>query len=83
MIIGFLLQIFFAVLAFFVGLLPVVAMPSGWTSSLALIWYYVNSFSFLFPVTTLLTVLVFALSFHVIVLFFRFVLWIIHLIRGR
>jgi len=83
MITGFILQIFYAFVAFFVGLLPAIAIPQGWLNALTLIWGYVNQFNYLFPVQTLLTVLLFALAFHVALLLLSFGLWIIHLIRGR
>lgn len=83
MIVGFFLQILYVFVFFVVGFLPVVAMPVGWVSALALIWGYINAMNFLFPVSTLLLVLSFALLFHVLVLLFRFGLWVIHVIRGR
>jgi len=83
MITGFILQIFYTLVAFFIGLLPVIAIPSGWLNALTLIWSYVNQFNYLFPVQTLLTVLLFALAFHVALLLLSLAMWIIHLVRGR
>jgi len=82
MITGFFLQIGYTLVAFFVGLLPVIAMPSGWTNAISLIWYYLNSFSFLFPVSTLVQVLTFAIIFHVALLGYDIALKAYHMIRG-
>lgn len=83
MITGFFLQVAYLFLVFMIGLLPIVAIPTAWLNALTLIWGYVNALNFLFPVSTLLTVVVFALSFHVAILLLRMLLWVIHLIRGR
>jgi len=83
MITGFLLSILYTVIAFFVGLLPIIAMPSGWTDALSLIWSYLNSFSFLFPVATLVSVLVFAVAFHLVLLTYDLSLKVYHMIRGH
>jgi len=83
MITGFLMQMGFAIINFFVGLLPTVAMPSGWTDALALIWSYINMFSFLIPVGTFVSVLSFAVSFHLILLGYDVSLKVYHMIRGH
>lgn len=83
MITGFLLTILFAIIAFFVGLLPVLAMPTAWTDALSLIWSYLNSFSFLFPVATLASVLAFAVAFHLYLLGYDLSLKVYHMIRGK
>lgn len=83
MIIGFLIQILVIFVSFFIQLLPVIPLPTGWIGAVTLFWGYVNALNFLFPVTTLLTVLLIALSFHLAILLLRLALWIIHLLRGR
>jgi len=83
MITGFFLQIFYALVSFFIGLLPVIAMPASWTSALSLVWTYLNQYSFLFPVTTLVSVLSFAVVFHLALLGYDLSLKIYHMIRGR
>jgi len=82
MITGFFLQIFYTLIAFFVGLLPIVSMPSGWTDALSLIWGYLNTFSFLFPIATLVSVLTFAVTFHLFLLGYDLALKVYHMIRG-
>jgi len=83
MITGFFLTIIFAVLSFLVGLLPTIAFPAALSSALSTAWYLINSVSFLLPVSTILTVLGLALSFHVAVLAWRLVHLIGGYLRGR
>jgi len=83
MITGFFLQVFYLVVAFFVGLLPFVEMPSDWLNAIVLAWSYLNSFSFLFPVSTFLSVLTFALVFHIALLGYDLSLKVYHMIRGK
>jgi len=83
MITGFFLQIFYTVIAFFVGLLPVIAVPADWANALALIWGYLQSFSFLFPVATLVSVLSVALTFHLALLSYDLSIKVYHMIRGK
>jgi len=82
MITGILITIVATVFTFIVSLLPTIPLPTGITDALTLIWSYINMFSFLFPVDTLLTVLVLALLYHIIFLFWDMGLWIIGVIRG-
>lgn len=78
MITGFFLYLLYALLSFLVGILPTLAFPASFASALNVAWYYVNALSFLLPMTTLLTVLGFAMAFHAAVLIWR----LIHLIGG-
>jgi len=57
MIIGFFLGIFYTVLAFLVGLLPVSAFPPQIISGWAYMWGLINAVTFLFPVDQLLLIL--------------------------
>jgi hypothetical protein len=83
MITGFFLSLFYTVIMFFVNLLPVSSLPSDWTAALSAVWSYTNAANFLFPMSTFLTVLGLALTFHVTVLLWRLSVWIIHLARGK
>jgi hypothetical protein len=83
MITGFFLQTFYIVITFMVGLLPTIALPAAFLSALSLAVGYLNAFSFLLPVGSLLTVIGFAITFHLALLTFDFTLWVIHLLRGR
>jgi len=82
MIVGFILSLLYTMLAFFVGLLPTIAVPTGWTDALSLIWGYLNSFAFLFPVSTLVSVLGVAVAFHLALLGYDLALKVYHMIRG-
>jgi len=83
MITGFFLQVFYAVIAFFVGLLPVSDFPTQITSAIQAAWYYINSFSYIFPVGTLLTIIGIATIFHAAVLFWRLAHLVGGYIRGK
>jgi len=83
MITGFFLQIFYAVIAFFIGLLPIIAVPADWANALVLIWGYLQSFSFLFPVAALVSVLSVALTFHLALLSYDLSIKVYHMIRGK
>jgi len=83
MITGFFLSIFYAIIAFFVGLLPVIAFPTAVTSAFTTIMGYVNALSFLLPVSTLLQVLGYAMIFHAAILGWRLVHLIGRYLRGR
>jgi len=83
MIIGFLLGLAYSMVAFFVGLLPVIPLPDGVTTAFVTVLAYLNAWSFLIPVETLLNVLSFAISFHVILLGYDLSLKVYHMIRGR
>jgi len=83
MIIGLLMQIFYVFIVVVVSILPAVPLPALFASAFALVWSYLSSFSFLFPMPVLLVVLGVAISFHIAILIFDFTLWVIHLIRGR
>lgn len=82
MITGFFLNILYSFIVFFINLLPVVGLPSDWATAFVLVWSYLMSFSFLFPVSTLITVLGYAFGFHLILLSYDLSLKVYHLIRG-
>lgn len=83
MITGFFLKIFYTLILFFVDLLPVIAFPSQISSAFTTITGYVNSMSFLLPIGTLITVLSYALVFHVSILLWRLANLVASYIRGR
>jgi len=83
MIIGFLLNVIYAFIAFLLGLLPSgSSLPSEWVSAVYSIWGYINSFSFIVPVTTLVLALSIAMGFHLFVLGWKALHWLYALIRG-
>jgi len=83
MITGFFLTVFVVVLQFFTNLLPIVAYPQEIANAIVSIWYYINSFSFLFPVSTLLQVLAIAFIFHATTIAWHFGHMIARYLRGR
>jgi len=83
MIVGFFLSILTTLIGFFVGLLPIIAMPTGWTDAVTLVWGYLMAMSFLLPVTTLLQILALVVSIEVFLFVYHFSLKIYHLVRGK
>jgi len=83
MITGFFLTIFAVILNFFVNLLPIYAFPPQISDAIQKIWIYINSFSFLFPVNTLLSVLLIAMIFHGTVIAWHFAHVVMRYLRGR
>lgn len=84
MIPGFFLNLLYYFLSFMISILPVGGtLPQSWVSSLLLMWGYAQSFSYVIPISTLLTVLSLAMTFHISIFAFRLVKWLVHLIRGN
>jgi len=78
MITEFLLSIPGYLLQAVISLLPTgEGVPIEWTSAVYSIWAYINEFSFIVPVNTLLWALGIALTFHLSIFGFRAVHWII------
>jgi len=63
MITGFFLVVLYQIVAFIVGWLPTIGFPSQITTAVVLFWGYVNLFSMVIPVQTILTVLLLALTY--------------------
>lgn len=83
MIIGFLLNILYGFINLLVGYLPVGgSVPSTWISGIYSIWSYVNLFSFVVPVNTILSCLGIALVFHGFIFAWHGIHWVISLVRG-
>jgi len=83
MITGFLISTFAGFVGFLIGLLPTIAFPTQIATSIALIMGYVNAMNWLFPVSTLITCLGIVITFEIGVFSFKFIRWLIHLIRGN
>lgn len=78
MITSFILSIPAYLLQVLVAILPDGAtVPQEWVNAVYQIWSYANAFSFIVPVQTLLWALGIALTFHVGVLTFKIIHWII------
>jgi len=83
MITGFFLQIGLAFISFIVGVLPIAQFPPEITASIVSIGQYLNAWSYIFPVGTLLQVLAAAFIFHGTVAAWHFLHLIARYIRGR
>lgn len=83
MITSILLNLVFAFISFFINLLPVgVLFPTAWITGVYTIWSDINAFSFIVPVSTLLTCLTIAIAFHLFVFGWNFLHWLYGIIRG-
>jgi len=83
MITGIFLKLFLAVITYMVNVLPdSTPLPAAFASGVTTIWSYVNSFSFLVPLSALQVCLAIALTFHGAILGFKFFHWIIGKLRG-
>lgn len=77
MISTFFLSLGTSILTLIIGYLPVsTGLPTDLTTTLVSLAGYINSFSFLFPVNTLFTVVVFVLTFETIWWGFFGLLWL-------
>lgn len=82
MIISFFLSILFLLVNGVVSLLPVGELPVAFGTSVASIWGYVNVFSYVIAVSTLIQVVVLYIGFDLVVLLWHVVNWIIRKIPG-
>jgi len=78
----FLLNALSGLLLLLISILPSYALPSSISSSLASVISYGQAFSFIFPISTLITVAGLALLFHLGILGFKLLNWIIGKVRG-
>jgi len=83
MIVGFLLSLPAYLLMVVFALFPSGAPASPeWVASVYLIWAYINSFSFIVPVSTLLSCLGIAMVFHLSIFLYHALYWLIKKIPG-
>jgi len=83
MITGFFLGVLQGVFGFLIGLLPVVAFPTQIASAVAQIGYFFNALAFLLPISTIFSVLILAMTFHVTILVWRVIHLAFRYLRGR
>jgi len=84
MITSTLLTIFYSVISFFTSLLPAgQALPTQWTTAVATVWGYLNAWNYIFPVSSFLTILTLAMSFHLGIYAWHLIRYVIKLIRGH
>ena len=65
-----------------IGFLPTGHLSSSFTSALTQLWGIINTFSYLIPVDTLLTLVGLVIAFDIAVLLWRVVNWVIRKIPG-
>jgi len=82
MITGFLIQILVAIVSFILNLLPIYAFPSQWLSALSLVFGYANSVGYLFPFSTLFTILGIAVFLHTTLFLWHLTQTLYHWLRG-
>jgi len=83
MIIGFFLQILYAILNWLVGFLWVGHLPSAVAAGFVTVVSYINLFTFIFPVQHLFIILSISVLVESIILVWHFGWKIIHLLRGH
>ena len=82
MIISFILNIFLNFFNFIVGLLPTGNLDSSILTAISWFFNEIHGFDFILPVSTIIQVFIWAMSFEVAILFYKFILLIINKIRG-
>jgi len=81
MITGFFLSLVLAFASFFVGLLPTIAFPTPLGDAIVLFWGYLNLFSMVIPVATILQILVLYFSYIGFYLLWQAFHWVLRRIR--
>jgi len=84
MITGAIINIFYSVIAFLIGILPTgdLGIPQAFIDGLNLIIGYIEAWDWLLPVGELLSAFVTVISFYGVLVLVKSVLWIIRTIRG-
>jgi len=77
MIVGFFLNIGLVIVNFIVNLLPTTPFPPQIPEGIIAFWGYVNLFSLVIPVSTLLTVIVFSLFYEGAILVWHAFHWLL------
>lgn len=77
MITSFLLTILNTFLLFIVGFLPTGSLPLQISTSIVNIWGYVNAFSYVIALDTLIQVVVLAVAFDLVMLLWYLINWIL------
>jgi len=82
MIITFFLNILNAFIGFMLGLLPTGNLPAAIESSFLTIWGTLNTFSYIFPIGTLLAAIGIIIAFDVAMIIWHIINWVIRKIPG-
>lgn len=82
MITTFLLNILYNFLETILSFLPTGQLPSAISTSIVNIWGFVNAFSYVIALDTLLQVLLLVLAFDLVLLLWHLIQWIIRKVPG-
>jgi len=83
MILGFLLDLFYQLLQGVATVLPASqGLPTQITSAFIFVVYQLNTWSFIFPVATIFTILGYTLAIELAWFGFEGLLWVYHKVRG-
>lgn len=82
MIIGFLLNIFFNIIYYFLSLLPTGGLSSNVATAFNYIFGVLHSFDFIIPTGTVVSILTILVTFHGAILLFNMLNWTLGKIRG-
>lgn len=82
MITSFLLDLGYRLLNFLLSFFPSGTLPPDIGNALSTVWGYVNAFSYVIALDTLLQVLLLVLAFDLVVLLWHIVQWIIRKVPG-
>jgi len=83
MITSFLLGLLISILSWAVSWLPIWDLPIEFTNAIATVWGYMNAFSFMWPVGSMVLLFAVVSVYYGAMLAFDITLWIIHLFRGN
>jgi len=81
MIYGFYIFVFTTLIGAIIAALPDIPYDQDVTTSIHAVWLYVQAFSWLFPISTLVTVVQIAIAFHLSIFVFDFSLKVYELVR--
>lgn len=84
MITGFIISIFYTLFYNIINAFPTgdLGIPSGFTDGITLIVQYLHAWSWLLPVDTLISAVIFVLGVQLIVLSIKGTFWVIRTVRG-
>jgi len=82
MIVSFFLQVLYALVSTLVNFLPTGGLPASIETSLISVWGYVNAFSYVIALSTLIQVLLLYIAFDLVVLLWHLIQWIIRKVPG-
>lgn len=77
MIVGFFLNIVLAFVTVVIGLLPTTPFPTQISTGIIMMWGYVNLFSMVIPVETILTVIVLSILYEAGILLWHAFHWLL------